>query len=78
MQPEPVLSVSKLNVPDVSPAFKNRLKFSREGNRTVVTLEDLQEKDSDNYICAEEVMGSPLLSAHGTMVLVKGTTLLLV
>ncbi|XP_032932947.1 T-cell antigen CD7 [Catharus ustulatus] len=72
MQPDQVLSVSKLNMAEVSPAFKNRLQYSREGNRAVVTLEKLQEGDSDNYICAEEVMGSPLLSAHGTMVLVKG------
>lgn len=73
-----VLSVSKLNVPDVFPPFKDRLQYSREGNRAVITLEELQEEDSDNYICAEEVMGSPLLSARGTMVLVKGMTLLLV
>lgn len=44
----------------------------------VVTLQDLREDDSDNYVCAEDVMNSPLLSASGTMVLVKGTALLLV
>ncbi|NWR07911.1 CD7 protein, partial [Paradoxornis webbianus] len=72
LQPAIVLSVSHLNETKVSPAFGNRLKYSREGNRIVVTLHDLQEKDSDNYICAEQVKGSPLLSASGTMVLVKG------
>ncbi|NXR67092.1 CD7 protein, partial [Rhadina sibilatrix] len=72
MQPGTVLSVSHLNKSKVSPAFGNRLEHSREGNRIVITLHNLQGKDSDNYICAEQVMGSPLLSARGTMVLVKG------
>ncbi|NXM90243.1 CD7 protein, partial [Oenanthe oenanthe] len=78
MQPGKVLSVSNLNVSWVSAAFGNRLEYSREGNRAVITLHNLQEEDSDNYICAEEVKGSSLLSARGTMVLVKGTALLLV
>ncbi|XP_038013330.1 uncharacterized protein LOC119709513 [Motacilla alba alba] len=71
VQPGMVLSVSNLNVSEVSPAFGNRLEYSREGNRTVVTLHKLQENDSDNYICALKVKGSPLLSASGTMLLVK-------
>ncbi|NWZ73688.1 CD7 protein, partial [Acrocephalus arundinaceus] len=71
VQPALVLSVSRLNKSEVSAAFENRLEYSREGNRTVITLHNLQEKDSDNYICAEQVKGSPLLSASGTMVLVK-------
>ncbi|NXE69786.1 CD7 protein, partial [Calcarius ornatus] len=71
VQPGTVLSVSNLNRSEVSPAFGNRLEYSREGNRIVVILHKLQEKDSDNYICAQEVKGSPLLSASGTMVLVK-------
>ncbi|NXU62982.1 CD7 protein, partial [Horornis vulcanius] len=75
VQPGMVLSVSHLNKSKVSPAFGNRLEYSREGNRIVITLQNLQEKDSDNYICAEQVMGFPLLSASGTMVLVKGRTL---
>ncbi|XP_039572040.1 T-cell antigen CD7 isoform X2 [Passer montanus] len=71
VQPNEVLSVSKLNISKVSPDFENRLEYSKEGNRIVVTLHKLQEKDSDNYVCAQEVQGSPLLSASGTMVLVK-------
>ncbi|XP_064251807.1 T-cell antigen CD7 isoform X2 [Passer domesticus] len=71
VQPNKVLSVSKLNILKVSPDFENRLEYSREGNRIVVTLHKLQEKDSDNYVCAQEVQDSPLLSASGTMVLVK-------
>ncbi|NWI44587.1 CD7 protein, partial [Picathartes gymnocephalus] len=77
VQPGRVLSVSNLNVSSVSPDFGNRLEHSREGKRVVITLHNLQEKDSDNYVCAEEVRESPLLSARGTMVLVQGTTLLL-
>ncbi|NWT91502.1 CD7 protein, partial [Urocynchramus pylzowi] len=71
VQPGTVLSVSNLNVSEVSPAFGNRLEYSREGNRIEVILHKLQEQDSDSYICAQEVKGSPLLSASGTMVLVK-------
>ncbi|NXQ31370.1 CD7 protein, partial [Alaudala cheleensis] len=71
MQPGKVLSLSNLNNSQVSPAFGNRLEYSREGNRIVVTLHNLQERDSDNYVCAEQVAESPLLSASGTMLLVK-------
>ncbi|NXT70823.1 CD7 protein, partial [Chaetops frenatus] len=71
VQPGIVLSVTKLNVSRVSPAFGNHLEYSREGNRIVITLHNLQEKDSDNYVCAEGVKDSPLLSASGTMVLVQ-------
>ncbi|NXS33779.1 CD7 protein, partial [Pomatostomus ruficeps] len=72
VQPGPVLYVSHLNESRPSPAFANRVEHSREGQRVVVTLRELQEEDSDNYVCAEEVKGSPLLSASGTMVLVQG------
>lgn len=78
LQPGTVLSVSHLNLSQVSPAFGDRLEHSREGNRIVITLHNLQGKDSDHYICAEQVTGSPLLSASGTMLLVKGRSLLLV
>ncbi|NXM37528.1 CD7 protein, partial [Gymnorhina tibicen] len=71
VQPGMVLYVSNLNVPTVSTGFASRLDYSREGNRTVITLHNLQEKDSDNYVCVEEVKNSSLLSASGTMVLVK-------
>ncbi|XP_017598731.1 PREDICTED: T-cell antigen CD7-like isoform X1 [Corvus brachyrhynchos] len=71
VQPAIVLHGSKLNRSRVSPAFMSRLEYSRVGNRTVITLHDLQEDDSDNYVCAEEVTNSPLLSSSGTMVLVK-------
>ncbi|NWT75633.1 CD7 protein, partial [Prunella himalayana] len=71
MKPGIVLSVSNLNVSKVSPAFGNRLEYSREGNRIGITLHKLQEQDSDYYICAQDVKGSPLLPARGTMVLVK-------
>ncbi|NXE01156.1 CD7 protein, partial [Chaetorhynchus papuensis] len=65
-----VLHVSNFNMLSVSPAFESRLEYSREGNRVVITLHNLQEDDSDNYVCAEEVTNS-LLSASGTVVLVK-------
>ncbi|NXP61097.1 CD7 protein, partial [Chloropsis cyanopogon] len=71
MQPGTAMTVSNLNMSETSPAFGNRLEYSREGNRIVITLHNLREKDSDNYICAQDMRGSPLLSARGTMVLVK-------
>ncbi|NXB09379.1 CD7 protein, partial [Cnemophilus loriae] len=71
VQPGIVLSGSSLNVSSVSPAFGNRWEYSREGNRIVITLHSLREEDSDNYVCAEDVENSPLLSASGTMVLVQ-------
>ncbi|NXH98133.1 CD7 protein, partial [Pachycephala philippinensis] len=71
VQPGRVLYPLKPNVSRVSPAFASRLQYSREGNRMVITLQNLQEKDSDNYVCAADVANSPLLSASGTMVLVK-------
>ncbi|NXJ20298.1 CD7 protein, partial [Dicrurus megarhynchus] len=71
VQPGRVLYVSKLNTSSVSPAFESRLGYSRQGNRMVIALHNLQEDDSDNYVCAEEVTNAPLLSASGTVVLVK-------
>ncbi|NWI75096.1 CD7 protein, partial [Dryoscopus gambensis] len=71
VQPGVVLRVSYPNMSSVSPAFESRLVYSREGNRTMITLHNLQEKDSDTYVCAEEVINSPLLLASGTMVVVK-------
>ncbi|NWV46549.1 CD7 protein, partial [Daphoenositta chrysoptera] len=71
VQPGTVLYVSNLNLSRVSPAFASRLEYSREGNRIEITLHNLQEEDSDNYVCAEDVANSPLLSASGTMVLVR-------
>lgn len=71
MQPGIVLSMSNLNVSAVSPDFGNRVEYSREGNRVVITLHKLQGKDSDNYVCAEKANESPLLLASGTILLVK-------
>ncbi|XP_027547698.1 T-cell antigen CD7 [Neopelma chrysocephalum] len=74
VQPESVLYVSNQNATRILPAFADRLEYSREGKQIVITLHNLQENDSDNYVCAEEVKhvkNTRLLSASGTMVLVK-------
>ncbi|NWW73847.1 CD7 protein, partial [Climacteris rufus] len=71
VKPARVLFVSNLNESSVSPAFLNRLEYSKEGKRVLITLHNLQKNDNDNYVCAEEVKRSPLLSAIGTLVLVK-------
>ncbi|NXS09213.1 CD7 protein, partial [Neodrepanis coruscans] len=72
VRPEKVLYVSNQNAATILPAFANRLNYSKEGKQIVITLHNLQKNDSDNYVCAEEEENSPLLSASGTMVLVKG------
>uniref|UniRef100_A0A8C9MIZ3 Immunoglobulin V-set domain-containing protein n=1 Tax=Serinus canaria TaxID=9135 RepID=A0A8C9MIZ3_SERCA len=78
VQPGRVLSVSNLNGSEVSPAFGNRLEYSREGNRIVIFLHELQEQDSDNYICAQEVKGSPLQDRQTLESLESGLRLLCV
>ncbi|NWI55960.1 CD7 protein, partial [Calyptomena viridis] len=71
VQPEAVLHVSNHNAARILPAFAHRLHYSKEGKQIVITLHNLQKNDSDNYVCAEEVKNSPLLSESGTMVLVQ-------
>ncbi|NWU09111.1 CD7 protein, partial [Cephalopterus ornatus] len=75
VQPESVLYVSNQNTARILPAFADRLEYSKEGKQIEITLHNLQENDSDNYVCAEEVKNvknTHLLSASGTMLLVKG------
>ncbi|NWR31907.1 CD7 protein, partial [Tachuris rubrigastra] len=75
VQPKSVLYVSNQNTSRILPAFAGRLEYSKEGRQIVITLRNLQENDSDNYVCAEEVKdvkNTRLLSASGTMLLVKG------
>ncbi|NXF07389.1 CD7 protein, partial [Smithornis capensis] len=72
VHPGIVLHVSNQNAARILPAFAHRLQYSKEGKQIVITLHNLQKNDSDNYVCAEELKNSTLLSASGTMVLVKG------
>ncbi|XP_050175586.1 uncharacterized protein LOC126642200 [Myiozetetes cayanensis] len=75
VQPERVLYVSNENTARILPAFTGRLEYSKEGKQIVIILHNLQENDSDNYVCAEEVKNvknTHLLSADGTLLLVKG------
>ncbi|NXG16480.1 CD7 protein, partial [Grallaria varia] len=74
VQPETVLRVSNWSNATILPAFAKRLDYSKAGRQIVITLRDLQEDDTDNYVCVEEVKmtkNSRLLSASGTMVVVK-------
>ncbi|XP_027741918.1 T-cell antigen CD7 [Empidonax traillii] len=74
VQPESVLYVSNQNTERILPAFAGRLEYSKEGKQIVITLHNLQENDTDNYVCAEEVKNvknTHLLSADGTLLLVK-------
>uniref|UniRef100_A0A672UH57 Immunoglobulin V-set domain-containing protein n=1 Tax=Strigops habroptila TaxID=2489341 RepID=A0A672UH57_STRHB len=78
VQPEQVLYVSSQNASTVSPAFANRLEYSKEGKKIVITLHNLWRNDSDVYVCAGVVKNSSFLSASrsGTMMLIKGILLL--
>ncbi|NXM25496.1 CD7 protein, partial [Oxyruncus cristatus] len=74
VQPDSVLYVSDQNTARILPAFADRLEYSKEGKQIVITLHNLRENDSDNYVCAEEVKNvknTRLLSTSGTMLLVK-------
>ncbi|NWZ46772.1 T-cell antigen CD7 isoform X3 [Haliaeetus albicilla] len=73
MQPERVLYVSSQNGSTISPAFANRLEYSKEEKKVLITLHNLQKNDSDIYVCAGMLKNSPFLSVNrsGTMVLIK-------
>ncbi|KAM9258451.1 T-cell antigen CD7 [Cariama cristata] len=72
-QPERVLYVSSQNTSTISPAFANRLEYSKEEKKIVITLHNLWKNDSDIYVCAAVVKNSSFLSVNrsGTMVLIK-------
>ncbi|NWX70468.1 CD7 protein, partial [Alca torda] len=75
MQPERVLYVSSQNTSTISPAFANRLEYSKEDKKIVITLHNLWKNDSDTYVCAGVLKNSSSLSVNrsGTMMLVKET-----
>ncbi|NXS72622.1 CD7 protein, partial [Pandion haliaetus] len=73
MQPERVLYVSSQNASTIFPAFANRLEYSKEEKKILITLHNLQKNDSDIYVCAGVLKNSTFLSVSrsGTMVLIK-------
>ncbi|KFO86729.1 T-cell antigen CD7, partial [Buceros rhinoceros silvestris] len=73
VQPERVLHVLNQNAPTIDPSFANRLEYSKEEKKIVITLHDLQKNDSDVYVCAAEEENSSFLSMSrsGTMMVVK-------
>ncbi|NXK28579.1 CD7 protein, partial [Arenaria interpres] len=73
MQHEKVLYVSSQNPPTISPAFANRLEYSKEEKKIVITLHNLWKNDSGIYVCVGVFNNSYSLSANrmGTMILVK-------
>lgn len=74
MQHERVLHVSSQNTSTIDPSFANRLEYSKEEKKIVITLQDLQKNDSDVYVCAAEEKNTPFLSMSrsGTMMVIKG------
>ncbi|NWX41112.1 CD7 protein, partial [Steatornis caripensis] len=73
MQPERVLYVSSQNASTIFPAFANRLEYSKEEKKIVITLHNLQKSDSDIYVCAGVLKNASFLSVNrsGTMMLIK-------
>ncbi|POI23875.1 hypothetical protein CIB84_012377, partial [Bambusicola thoracicus] len=73
MQLEKVLYVLSQNTTTIFPTFANRLDYSKQEKKLVITLHNLQENDTDIYVCAAVLKNSSLsVSESGTMVLVKG------
>ncbi|NXL41237.1 CD7 protein, partial [Podilymbus podiceps] len=72
VQPERVLYVSSQNASTISPTFANRLEYSKEDKKIVVTLHNLQKNDSDLYVCTG-ILKNSLFSVNGsgTMILIK-------
>ncbi|NXS58945.1 CD7 protein, partial [Brachypteracias leptosomus] len=72
-QREEVLYVSSQEGFRIHPAFVDRLEYSKEGEKIVITLHNLQKTDSDIYVCAGVMKNSTLFSANGsgTMMLVR-------
>ncbi|NWW45103.1 CD7 protein, partial [Pedionomus torquatus] len=77
MQPEKVLYVSSQNASTISPAFANRLEYSKEEKKIVITLHKLRKSDSGVYVCVLKNSHSLLASGSDTMMLIEGTSLLL-
>ncbi|KFV65399.1 T-cell antigen CD7, partial [Dryobates pubescens] len=73
MRGERVLHVSSQNVSTISLAFANRLGYSKDKKKIVVTLHNLQENDSGIYVCAGVLknVSSLSVSESGTMMLIK-------
>lgn len=72
-QLEKVLYVLSQNTTTISPTFANRLEYSKQEKKLVITLHNLQENDTDIYVCAAVLKNSSFsVSESGTMVLVKG------
>ncbi|NXN63934.1 CD7 protein, partial [Himantopus himantopus] len=71
-QPESVLYVSSRNDSTIFPAFANRLEYSKEGKKIVITLHNLRKNDSDMYVCAGVLKNASSLSVNrsGTIVLI--------
>ncbi|NXA29843.1 CD7 protein, partial [Ibidorhyncha struthersii] len=71
-QPESVLYVSSQNDSIIFPAFANRLEYSKEDKKIVITLHNLWKNDSDMYVCAGVLKNAPSLSVNrsGTIVLI--------
>ncbi|NXX94114.1 CD7 protein, partial [Centropus bengalensis] len=73
MWPEKVLYVSSQNASTVFPAFANRLEYSKQEKKIVITLHDLRKNDSDVYVCVGVLRHFSFLSVNGsgTLVLIK-------
>ncbi|NXP12497.1 CD7 protein, partial [Thinocorus orbignyianus] len=66
IRPEKVLYVLSQNASTISPAFANRLEYSKGEKKIVITLHKLRKSDSGIYVCAVVLKNSHSLSASGS------------
>ncbi|NXL92767.1 CD7 protein, partial [Alectura lathami] len=64
IQLEKVLYVSSQNTSTIFPAFANRLEYSKQEKKLVITLHNLQKNDTDIYVCAAVLKNSSQTECH--------------
>lgn len=79
IQPVNVIYVSKQNTSYILPALANRTKYSKDGRNLRVTLHNVQESDSNIYLCTKFIKSKghhKKLTGKTTIVVVKGIAIL--
>ncbi|NWH22407.1 T-cell antigen CD7 isoform X2 [Grus americana] len=77
IQPVNVLYLSKWNTSYILPALANRTRYSKEGRNLRITLHNVQESDSNIYLCSNIVKNKghhKKLNGKTTIVVVKAKT----
>lgn len=74
IHPVNVMYLSKENASFIHPALANRIKYSKEGRNLRITLHNVQESDSNIYLCTKFIKkdNHERLNGKTTIVVVKG------